>query len=116
VEHNDAMETDEGKEPFEIKNFPEKDLVLLKVNVPLEMDRKYKFTDACRALLEVKETNLVIDLSRADKIFSLFLGSIADLHMSCEKQGKNLTVLANRKIMKRFSQTSFTQFLNIKVV
>jgi len=116
MEKDESAEKDGAMEKYSFKTLPERNLTVLKVNSALTMEDKTEFSESCRTLLDCDESNIVVDLVKLDNIFSLFYGSIADLHFEAEKKGKVLTVLCNDNLAQRFDQTSFNKFLRIQVV
>ena len=103
-------------EPLSLKILPDKDTALLKVNVSLDMFDKTRFTEECHSLLDKEQKNIVLDLTKTKRLFSIYLGAIADLHLQCEKAGKSLALHVNEDLAHIFKQTSFNEFLTIKIV
>lgn len=105
----------EKKKDFEIKTVSEKDVTILKVNTILDMPLRKAFSDATQKLLNSNTSNLLLDMTETPSVFSLFIGSIVDLHKNSEDAGKKLIVVVNPKVAKLFQVLSFDSLLNLRI-
>ena len=95
----------------------EKDLAVLRV-LPRELDfaQRLAFGEACGELLDSEARRLVVDLTRIERIFSVFVGTLADLALRAEDTGKSLTILARPAVAEVFQRVNLASPLNVRVV
>ena len=93
---------------------PEMETALLEVvRTSLEMTDREEFLAGCRALLAAGQRNLVIDLRGLQRVFSVFVGTMLDLHVRAGAEGKSLKVLASEEVVRLFRSVSGGQALHI---
>jgi anti-anti-sigma regulatory factor len=75
-----------------------------------------EFIEACESLVDSDRGKLVIDLTGALSISSMFLGTIADFSQRAAACGKHLAVLAGGRLARLFNQTSLQEIVDVVVV
>jgi len=88
----------------------------LRVHDDLYWDSEDDFCRAITALLESKERNLTIDLTRVNFIFSPFMGHIVRFCMSAKEKGKNARVVIGKQIEGVFKSSGLIGELPISIV
>jgi len=103
--------------PMRVDRLPERDLAVLRVFTPeVGMDHKDLFKALTEELLASPQSKLVVDLSKTRRIFSLFIGSLVDLHQRAGKESKTLTILAPKSIYEILQKMNLGDVLDVKVL
>lgn len=93
---------------------PEIETALLEVTrTSLEMTDREEFLAGCRALLASGQKHLVIDLRGLTRVFSVFVGTVVDLHARAGAEGRSLKVIASEEVARLFRSVSGGQALDI---
>ena len=101
-------------EQFDLNVDEDKDLAVLRVPGPrLEITQRESFAEACSRGLASPAAKLVVDLSQVDRIFSLFIGTIVDLHVRAERAGKSLTLLASPAVRESLGRMGLEKTLDL---
>ena len=95
----------------------EKDLAILRI-LPdhLDFEQRLAFSRACSELLAAPVNRLVVDLTHVERIFSVFVGGLADLALRSEDAAKALTILARPPVAEIFRKVNLASPLNVHVV
>jgi len=103
-----------GDAGFKIETVEERGLTVLKMQGQrLEITQRESFGEACDRLLAAETEKIVIDLSDLDRIFSLFIGSLVDLHVRAERSGKRLSVIASEAVRESLGRMGLEKTLDI---
>ncbi|MHC4873011.1 MAG: STAS domain-containing protein [Planctomycetota bacterium] len=98
---------------FVIEEMPDRDITILRVHGALEFDKRGVFSEHVEKLLASSNAKIVIDLTSVEKLFSVFLGSLVDVHQRAQDGGKVLSVLASPKVIKLLKQVNLDSILTI---
>jgi anti-anti-sigma regulatory factor len=99
---------------FRVEMLTDRGIAVLRVPGPrLEIAQRESFARGCDALLASGAAKVVVDLSHVDRIFSLFAGTIIDLHVRAERTGKSLSVLASPPVRESFERMGLGESLDI---
>lgn len=101
---------------FNIQEIPEREIAVLRVTGDLDFEKRKNFSESAEQLLKTSQPKIVIDLTAITRIFSVYLGTIVDIHQRSEKEGKALSVLANKKLSELFKQANIDSIINIVIV
>ena len=96
-----------------VKEVPDRGLAVLRVIGELPFEKRKDFTAAAEQLLACEQQKLVIDLTRVIHLFSVYLGTIGDVHKRAIEAGKTLTVLVTRRIEEMFGQVGLDSVLTL---
>lgn len=101
---------------FTIELVPAHDMAVLRVKGALELTDRSVFAAQAAGLVEQEAQTIVLDMTKTSRIFSIFLGTIVDLHKSLESEGRKLVILATPKLAEMFEKISFREVLDIEIV
>ena len=87
----------------------------LRVHDDLYWDAEDDFSRAITALLESKEKNLTLDLTRVNFIFSPFMGHIVRFCMTAKEKGKNVRIIIGKQIEGIFKSSGLIGELPISI-
>ena len=104
------------RETMYLEEVADRDICVLRVKGELDFDQRKDFSERVEELLAVSQKRLVVDLTGTRRLFSVFLGSMVDVHQRAEAAGKTLTVLASERVGHLFEQANLTSVLNVVVV
>lgn len=101
---------DEG---LKVEELPDRQLAVLRVQGELEIHNRKVFKEASQALVDAPYERLVLDLTGVTRLFSMYIGSVADLHQRSVDAGKSLTILVTAPVLRIFEQTNLNEVLNL---
>ncbi|MHC4870298.1 MAG: STAS domain-containing protein [Planctomycetota bacterium] len=99
----------------ELKDFEVENGTLF-VNRDMLHDRDLLFDDACRNLLESKEDDLLIDLSKSTYINSTYIGIIAATFFQANSIKKKLSLKVTPSIGQVLRAGGFEEFIPIQEI
>ena len=89
-------------EQFSIREFPDRGICCLSVDGDLSFDGRKDFSRFFGNLLASPREKLVIDMTRLERIVSVYLGTLVDCHKRATERNKTLTVLIPPKLQQTF--------------
>lgn len=93
---------------------PEQFRTVLRVEAPaLDIQHRDEFAQAFNSLLNSDHERIVVDLQKIDRIFSLFIGSLVDLHQRSNEVGKRLQILVSPGVHETFKRMNLLEALDI---
>jgi anti-anti-sigma regulatory factor len=98
---------------YVFKELPDRGLALLRVQGEMGFEERKAFVGHCEGLLESSQARLALDLSRVGRLFSVYLGTVADLSERAKQAGKALSVLVNKRQLEMFRQANLDQLLDL---
>ena len=101
---------------FTLSEVEERGICLLRARGVLDFDSRKAFYAKAEMLLSSRQDKLVIDLTAANHIFSVYLGSIVDLTKRAGENNKQLVVLAKKKVVDLFEQANLMDTVNVVLV
>lgn len=84
---------------------------VLKVFKELDFDYDISFDRACSELVSSPETNLVIDLSRINRITSTYIGLMAAAFFQAQAHEKTISVIAHGPVLNALRLAGFANFM-----
>ena len=84
---------------------------VLKVFKELDFDYDVTFDRACSELVSSRETDLVIDLSRVNRITSTYIGLMAAAFFQAQSHGKKISVIAQGSVLHVLRLAGFENFM-----
>lgn len=94
-----------------------KSLAVLRVLThELEFPMRMPFSLACRQLAETGCKHLVVDLTRVQRLISVFIGSLADLGLRAIDAEESLTILARPRVVEALRMVNLHKPLNVRIV
>jgi anti-anti-sigma factor len=103
----------DGNQIFHITEIVERDICVMKITGELRFEHRTQFKTASKSLLTSDRSKIVIDLSNAKRVFSMFLGSMVDLQQSLKEHGKTMAILCSPRVMKLFEQANLDKLLTL---
>ncbi len=101
-------------EEFIVEELADRGISVLRVRPGrLEITQRAAFGEACDRLLSSTSERLVVDLSATDRIFSLFIGAMVDLHVRAERVQKRLTILAGGPVLESLQKMGLEKTLDL---
>lgn len=99
---------------FILEDQPQQFRMVLRVDAPaLDLDHRDEFAQAFNALLRSDHERIVVDLQKIDRIFSLFIGSLVDLHQRSDELGKRLQIIVSPEVRETFKRMNLLEALDI---
>ena len=99
---------------FVVEELSDRGMSVLKVRARrLEITQRAAFGEACDRLLASTSDRLVVDLSGTDRIFSLFIGAMVDLHVRAERVGKHLSIVAGGPVLESLRTMGLEKTLDL---
>ena len=84
---------------------------VLKVFKELDFDYDVTFDRACSELVSCPQTQLVIDLSRIERITSTYIGLMAAAFFQAQAHGKTISVIAHGAVLNALRLAGFANFM-----
>ncbi len=84
---------------------------VLKVYKELDFDYDVSFDRACSELVSCPETQLVIDLSRINRITSTYIGLMAAAFFQAQSHAKSISVIAQGPVLNALRLAGFANFM-----
>lgn len=101
---------------YSLNSIPERGIAMLRVTGDLNMQQRKEFVFNLEQLLACPEKKLVVDLTRIERLFSIYLGTLVDVKQRAEKDGKVFSILATKKVAQLFSQANLDVHVPLVVV
>lgn len=101
---------------FITQEIPERDLAVLRVSGEMEFEQRKDFVEAFDGLLESDCDKIVVDLTRIQRLFSIYLGTLVDFQQRSDKAGKTFSILAGQRLHTLFEKAKLLEVLTIVVV
>ena len=103
-----------GPGEYRIERIEERGLAVLRVPGPrLEITGREEFTAACARLLAEPAKKVVVDISAVEGIFSLFIGTLVDVHVRAERAGKRLSVMVSDPVRESLERMGLEGTLDL---
>jgi len=101
-------------ELFRVETVEERGITVLRaLSQRLDITQRGSFSEGCDRLLAAETAKIVVDLSDLDRIFSLFIGTLVDLHVRAERAGKHLTVIASDAVRESLGRMGLEKTMDI---
>jgi anti-anti-sigma regulatory factor len=99
---------------FRVETIADRGLTVLRVLGPrLEIGSRDEFSRACDGLLSAETGKVAVDLTQVDRIFSLFIGTMVDLHVRAERVGKRLSIMASDPVYDSLARMGLEKTLDL---
>jgi hypothetical protein len=95
------------RQDFELKDG------VLSVFKELDFDYDVGFDRACSELVLSKETELVIDLSRINRITSTYIGLMAAAFFQAQAKEKSMSIAAQGQVLSALRLAGFANFIKL---
>jgi anti-anti-sigma regulatory factor len=84
--------------PFRLDEMPDRGIAVLRVRGELTVENRRAFVALAEKLLACEQPKLVIDLSRLQRVFSMFIGTFIDLDQQARAQGQSLSFMMTQTV------------------
>ncbi|MHC4874316.1 MAG: STAS domain-containing protein [Planctomycetota bacterium] len=98
---------------FMINEIPQRNICILRASGELNVEDRKKFSMNADKLLRTEQEKLVIDLTRVNKIFSLYIGSIVDISRRAEEKKKSFSVMAQGTVLRILQEAGITEIVSV---
>ena len=88
----------------------------LVANDDLYWESHDNFSAKCQELLEAKDAEIVIDLSKVNFMFSTYVGILGNLCLDAAEKDKTLAVRVSPKTEWVFNLATFRQMIDLQIV